>query len=412
MNRTLKKTYSKGVMTALGLLEVRNHVQQIYAQYRSYTSWEIRIAQDDEAYRAFMEWLGETTSRRTALTATTMHWGGGSRTVRFTQRADRIIKTVVDGHPVEIRSNEDSGNHRSSPLDSIASSRVERFIVISARSAAGRAAVQKLITSLVDGTGTDRSTLRIASRWGDWGTRSDIPPRRLDTVCLAPGVKERLVSGLGRFLDAEEDYSRLGIPWHYGILLHGMPGTGKTSTLMALADHFKLDINYAPLTDLDRDGDMIRLFTAVGPRSILLLEDVDTLAVTHERDEGDDGTNKGISLGGLLNTLDGAATPHGLIVAMTTNRRDALDPAVIRPGRIDIDQEIGAVSTPQFAELWNVAYPDFGDLDPRTEVSHNVAPAAIVNVFKAHIGDPAGALRALHSEGLIATRSTTKEHVS
>jgi ATP-dependent 26S proteasome regulatory subunit len=49
----------------------------------------------------------------------------------------------------------------------------------------------------------------------------------------------------------------------------------------------------------------------------------------------------------LINTLDGLNTPHGLIVFITTNYKDRLDPALIRPGRIDCDIEVEALDREQ-----------------------------------------------------------------
>jgi chaperone BCS1 len=53
----------------------------------------------------------------------------------------------------------------------------------------------------------------------------------------------------------------------------------------------------------------------------------------------------------MLNALDGVWTPHGLITMMTTNNRDALDPALLRAGRIDVDEELSLLDEEQAARL-------------------------------------------------------------
>jgi chaperone BCS1 len=86
---------------------------------------------------------------------------------------------------------------------------------------------------------------------------------------------------------------------------------------------------------------------------MLLIEDVD---VAHSAKERDD-RGKGVSLTGLLNVLDGVLTPHGLIKMLTTNNIDALDPAVIRPGRADVIENVGYLVNDQLMRLLDVLVP-------------------------------------------------------
>jgi len=78
-----------------------------------------------------------------------------------------------------------------------------------------------------------------------------------------------------------------------------------------------------------------RVFTEVQGGE--LLEDVDVFHSATERD--DEGS--GVTLSGLLNALDGIATPRGLLTVTTTNDPSALDVAVIRPGRVDLSEQFG-----------------------------------------------------------------------
>jgi len=84
------------------------------------------------------------------------------------------------------------------------------------------------------------------------------------------------------FLQSEEWYIEKGIPFRRGYLLHGPPGTGKTSFTEAIAGKLKLNICYLNLSGnkLDDDG-LNRLLNNTPERSIILLEDID--AVFKER---------------------------------------------------------------------------------------------------------------------------------
>ena len=65
-----------------------------------------------------------------------------------------------------------------------------------------------------------------------------------------------------------------------------------------------------------------------------------------------------MTFSGLLNTLDGVASSEERLVFMTTNHLDRLDPALIRPGRVDVKQEIGLASKSQVSKMFSRFYPD------------------------------------------------------
>jgi chaperone BCS1 len=197
------------------------------------------------------------------------------------------------------------------------------------------------------------------SRYGaGWSRRGDLPIRTLDSVVLKDGQRERIVADLAEFLAAEDDYNRLSQPWHRGYLFHGAPGTGKTSIARALANHFGLPTYYLPLGDIDKDTDLMSFVGQIEPRSVLLIEDIDVFHAATKRDEEGDK----VSVAAMLNALDGVFTPHGLITVMTTNEKDRLDPALVRAGRIDVDEEftpLDAGQSHRLAERFGV--PDLAE---------------------------------------------------
>lgn len=213
-----------------------------------------------------------------------------------------------------------------------------------------RAAVVKALERLAQEKykNDEPPALMMPSRWGGgWQKRGDLPTRGLDSVVLKAGQLERLRDDLAGFLDSEERYVRMSQPWHRGYLFHGPPGTGKTSVARALATEFDLPTYYLPLGDIAKDSDLMQLVSNIKPRSVLLLEDVDAFhAATDRSDEKDHA-----SVATMLNALDGVWTPHGLITMMTTNNRDALDPALIRAGRVDIDEELSNLDEDQAIRL-------------------------------------------------------------
>lgn len=167
--------------------------------------------------------------------------------------------------------------------------------------------------------------------------------RSMETIILNKDQKSNVLQDVAEFLNPTKRrwYNGLGIPYRRGYLFSGPPGTGKTSLSFALAGHFALKIHSISLSDptLTDDG-LGMLYRALPDRCIVLLEDIDATHLTQRRADQSSNTGfgkcQGLSLSGLLNILDGVASPEGIVLIMTTNHPEKLDAALIRPGRIDL----------------------------------------------------------------------------
>jgi chaperone BCS1 len=94
--------------------------------------------------------------------------------------------------------------------------------------------------------------------------------------------------------------------------------------------------------------------------SVIVLEDVDAIFV--ERTASKDGDSKKggsttVSFSGLLNALDGVASQEGRLLFMTTNHIEKLDPALIRPGRCDVQLQLKLASKNQMERMFLRFYP-------------------------------------------------------
>ncbi|RAL04594.1 BCS1 and AAA domain-containing protein [Aspergillus ibericus CBS 121593] len=229
----------------------------------------------------------------------------------------------------------------------------------------------------------------------DWVRCMARHPRPLSTVVLDQAQKQAFIKDIKEYLHPRTRrwYSNRGIPYRRGYLLHGPPGTGKTSLCFAASGLLGLPLYLLNLSSksLDED-DLMSLFQELPRRCIVLLEDVDCAGITSKRaanpedskntdnkaapntntPNGTDAKkpseetttdNKGITLSGLLNVIDGVAASEGRILIMTTNHPEKLDAALLRPGRVDMSITFGYARTADVQELFSSIYSTLeGDL--------------------------------------------------
>lgn len=232
--------------------------------------------------------------------------------------------------------------------------------------------------------------IHLLARWGDWQSIGEVAGRPPESVALAAGQLERIADDLGRFLGSRDAYDRIGIPWHRGYLFEGPPGGGKSSVARVLAGLHNLDLWYLPLSDVSSDTDILRQVAQIRG-GILLIEDVDVFRAATTRTDDDD---RKVSLQGVLNALDGVATPAGLITIMATNDPDSLDAALVRPGRVDLRETFGPIADVDQADrILRNAYGDAAPPAPEAVVGR--MPAEVVGIVKDNLSDPDGARAAL-----------------
>jgi hypothetical protein len=277
--------------------------------------------------------------------------------------------------------------------------------VFHCKTPAERKAVQEFLRKMgpkAHGVDRDKSTSRgsadifvaEASGGGSW---SSIPARTSDTVILPEGLMDEMVKEIKTFLQHENLYYMLGVPYHHGIMLSGAPGTGKSSAAQAIASELRMQTYSASLSTLESNDAFIKFIKNVNSNSVVLLEDIDVAqGIVSNRDAADGSLNakNGVTMETLLNVLDGVLSPHGCVFILTTNHLDKIDPAVVRPGRVDATYDITYLTDEQFERLCR----KFMQLKPEVELNLpsveglNITPASIVGVVKRFIPTIADAL--------------------
>jgi hypothetical protein len=212
--------------------------------------------------------------------------------------------------------------------------------------------------------------------------------------------KESLLKRLDKFSQESDFYFKMGIPHMFGLLLHGTPGSGKSSTIKAIAKKLNMHILSVPLNKIKTASELVDIFT--NPyinnkkipidKRIYVFEDIDCMSDVVMKREGNDDKNEmkhekkkssesvekqtiiinnkdskmeyvnsdvdELTLHTILNILDGLMEQPGRVVIMTTNYPELLDPALIRSGRIDMKINFGHTTTKTIREMFEFYYKD------------------------------------------------------
>lgn len=206
--------------------------------------------------------------------------------------------------------------------------------------------------------------------------------------------KEALIQRLESFKD-KATYERLGIQDALGLLFYGTPGTGKTSAIKAIAKYMNMSLIMVPMNQINSKKRLKKFFQTDSysgneipyNKRIYVLEEIDasnwgkiikkrTGSITEEtnptptsgvgsgtiiinsRDEPSRSKkdDEPLTLGAILEVIDGIIETSGRIIIMTTNHKELIDPALLRPGRIDFELEFKKLRRCDVASIYEKMY--------------------------------------------------------
>ncbi|XP_021714652.1 AAA-ATPase At2g18193-like [Chenopodium quinoa] len=223
--------------------------------------------------------------------------------------------------------------------------------------------------------------------YSDWHSVEFKHPFTFDSLAMDPEVKKYITDDLDHFVKRKDFYKKVGKAWKRGYLLYGPPGTGKSSLIAAMANFLKFDIYDLQLGQVENDAILRNLMLRTSNKSMLVVEDIDcTLGLPSCRENLDGSSDNNedyvrvnehqtskISLSGLLNFVDGLWSSCGdeRIIIFTTNHKAKLDPALLRPGRMDVHIHMSYLTMPGFIILasnyleiaLNDEHPLFGEIE-------------------------------------------------
>jgi hypothetical protein len=218
--------------------------------------------------------------------------------------------------------------------------------------------IEEILTELIQKGGMSEEvpplTRVYGCKWGSWRVMRDIHIQR--NVFLPDSLYNDLLIDAQTFAASHRRYEELGIPYRRGYLFHGIPGSGKTSTIVSIAAALKKNVYILSLAGVD-DEDLMDLFRSIPGKSILVIEDIDHFKIQSasiDEPGASSSEKKTINLSSLLNMLDGILAVEDVMLFVTTNNIGAIDPSLIRPGRIDVKVQFREATTEQIIRMMNL----------------------------------------------------------
>lgn len=387
---------------------------RLYKRRSAPQLFTIKITEDDAIFEIVEDWFMEALpeeSQRSVYAHSTTVKGEGSRRGRRGDRGSGLARweaellgedqekdrVVIDysfdgtiaqslniaGYDVEVYTNQPE-NYSGGSEGVQKKQWNSRSMNIVCKSVEARNAVLAEIEKQSQHLVQSQPRMYVSSRWGDWRKRSEIQPRSRESVVLKDGQMDRILGYLNEFMDNRDAYRKADIPFRTGILLHGDPGSGKSSTALAIANELKMNVYLISLSSLLNDEALNDCFQAIPPNSIIILEDIDIASAVKERDGDDD---KGVTMSGMLNVLDGFQSPPGVITIMTTNRLSVLDKAIIRPGRVDLIEELNCLDDFQLRGLCEYFMGVVPENLPHITPEDGITSAEVMGVVRKHLPD-------------------------
>lgn len=211
------------------------------------------------------------------------------------------------------------------------------------------------------------------------------PTMDIEKLILPEKIKRELLINIDNFVKKEQWYIDNQIPYQLGILLYGPPGTGKTTIIKCLAGYLKRPVV------LTNGVCSLEFSCKTSKNSIIVAEEIDTFGIDKRELESNSDVEKsknnltddfikefrGAALGSLLTAIDGVIGNHGRILIMTTNDINKIDPALMRPGRVDLKICVDYLNEETFNSMMKKFFNNHSEV--KGKVKPKTSPADLQN---------------------------------
>lgn len=360
-----------GALVTGGLYQLRALPGRAWSLFVDQFTNTLSVHSDQDAFRQIDLWLSRhpsaRNSRRLALTE---WWNHAAMAPEFELTPGEGPHLLWEGRqPVFVsRQSNDAPTNGSAPIGGGGARKQTITLTTWGRS---RALLQSILTA--SRNVQDRDVVPI-SVWSGYGyemiERRDRRP--MESIFLAADLRERILDDALTFLARKAWYKHRALPHRRGYLFEGPPGTGKSSMAFALAGELKKAIYIINPSVVADDNALQGAINQAGS-GVVLIEDIDAIDAGRSRKprvaKGSPAMQTGsvapaaaertgISMSGLLNAIDGVAARDGRILIITTNHAERLDPALIRPGRVDMRCRFEPAGEAEARAMFRRFFPD------------------------------------------------------
>lgn len=219
-----------------------------------------------------------------------------------------------------------------------------------------------------------------------WDSIKFLSNKTVANTIVSSKVQRDLFDDIEWFMQHEKWYGEKGVDYKRGYLLYGVPGCGKSSSIKAIANKYKLPIFNLDLETIQTNSQLIALTNDIlcevpDKPYILTIEDFDRHEMFASNWRHQERKHK-VTMQCLLNVIDGIVESHGRILIITCNNKDLItnnsnNEALIRPGRVDKMIEFGYVDNEQASTLINNYYGT-NIVIPKEDLESNITPADLI----------------------------------
>ena len=243
---------------------------------------------------------------------------------------------------------------------------------------------------------------------GDWFKGK--PREKAPHLAVNRTVKDEILKAVEFFNKNKDWYEKRGLAKKLVIVLYGPPGTGKTSLSRFIADETKRHLASIDIGDISSAVFTSDIKALSNNNALVSIQDFDANPAFHKRESGKDlvlnseainvinqnanGSQQGLNISSVLNTLQGDVPLDDVVIVMTTNHIEKIDPAILRKGRVDLLIEVGALHFDEVKEFWEFYYETTEPL-PESFKSIEIVAADLMGKFQENPFDKESFLKAL-----------------
>lgn len=217
-------------------------------------------------------------------------------------------------------------------------------------------------------------------------------PKSKEDNYIKESITNEIFGKIDKFLDSKDWYNENRLDYTESFLFHGLPGTGKSTVIETIIDHYKFDVlvfNKITVDGLETVSKYIKDRNSKYKKPLLVvIEDLENTDALISEEHHDDSSRSFRRMDAsfksqILNFFSGTSSPTNVIFIVTTNYPEKLDPAMMRRGRINHHIEIPFLTNEEIANFIKKNY----NVDYEFDEELIISIADLIHYYKTNVDD-------------------------